>query len=124
MTATTSDTHTESQEGGADSTSTTHDSEKQLSPSHLNLKVCKVKSKYMRTCVVSVVKVKSQDGNEVYFKVKHTTPFLKIMTAYCKKVGVEADTVRFLFDGTRIRPDQTPEEVVKLFVFCYMCVCV
>jgi len=57
------------------------------------------------------LKVKSQDGNEVFFKVKRTTQFSKVMTAYCKKVGAEAESVRFLFDGTRIRPDQTPAEL-------------
>jgi len=57
------------------------------------------------------LKVKSQDGNEVYFKVKRTTQFSKVMSAYCKKVGAEQDSVRFLFDGTRIRPDQTPGDL-------------
>lgn len=57
------------------------------------------------------LKVKSQDGNEVYFKVKRTTQFSKVMSAYCKKVGAEQESVRFLFDGTRIRPDQTPGDL-------------
>jgi len=57
------------------------------------------------------LKVKSQDGNEIYFKVKKTTQFRKVMTAYCRKVGADQDSVRFLFDGTRIRPDQTPAEL-------------
>jgi len=57
------------------------------------------------------LKVKSQDGNEIYFKVKKTTQFRKVMTAYCRKVGADFDSVRFLFDGTRIRPDQTPQEL-------------
>lgn len=62
------------------------------------------------------LKVKSTDGNEVYFKVKKTTQFSKVMAAYCKKVGAEPDSVRFLFDGTRIQGQQTPEEVCKLDV--------
>jgi len=57
------------------------------------------------------LKVKSQDGNEIYFKVKKTTQFRKVMIAYCRKVGADQDSVRFLFDGTRIRPDQTPQEL-------------
>jgi len=57
------------------------------------------------------LKVKSQDGNEIYFKVKKTTQFRKVMIAYCRKVGADVDAVRFLFDGTRIRPDQTPAEL-------------
>jgi len=57
------------------------------------------------------LKVKSQDGNEVYFKVKKTTQFMKVMSAYCKKVGADLDTVRFLFDGQRLRPEQTPADL-------------
>merc|ERR1712137_580527 len=54
------------------------------------------------------LKVKSQDGNEVYFKVKKTTHLKKLMNAYCNRVGKEINTVRFLFDGERIQPESTP----------------
>ena len=57
------------------------------------------------------LKVKSQDGNEVYFKVKKTTAFAKVMNAYCKKVGADMESVRFLFDGQRLRPEQTPADL-------------
>jgi small ubiquitin-related modifier len=57
------------------------------------------------------LKVKSPEGNEVYFKVKKTTTFAKVMSAYCKKVGAEPDNIRFLFDGQRLRPEQTPADV-------------
>lgn len=43
---------------------------------------------------------------------KKTTVFSKVMAAYCKKVGAEPDSVRFLFDGVRIQGSQTPEEYV------------
>jgi hypothetical protein len=35
------------------------------------------------------------------------------MSAYCKKVGADMESVRFLFDGQRLRPDQTPADVRK-----------
>jgi len=57
------------------------------------------------------LKVKGQEGNEVFFKVKKTTTFAKVMAAYCKKVGADVEHVRFLFDGTRLRPDQTPADL-------------
>ena len=57
------------------------------------------------------LKVKSQDGNEVFFKVKKTTTFSKVMNAYCKKVGADMESVRFLFDGQRLRPEQTPADL-------------
>eukprot|EP00475_Leptophrys_vorax_P033703 TRINITY_DN5341_c0_g1_i1.p1 TRINITY_DN5341_c0_g1~~TRINITY_DN5341_c0_g1_i1.p1 ORF type:complete len:113 (-),score=42.97 TRINITY_DN5341_c0_g1_i1:182-520(-) len=57
------------------------------------------------------LKVKSQDGSSVYFKVKKTTQLRKLMEAYCKRVGKETSEVRFLFDGQRIEGDQTPQEL-------------
>src|SRR5690349_9871586 len=57
------------------------------------------------------LKVKSQDGSSVYFKVKKTTQLRKLMEAYCKRVGKESTEVRFLFDGQRIEGDQTPQEL-------------
>ncbi|EFJ27988.1 hypothetical protein SELMODRAFT_171605 [Selaginella moellendorffii] len=57
------------------------------------------------------VKVKSQDGNEVFFRIKKNTQFRKLMTAYCQRQSVEADAIAFLFDGRRLRADQTPEEL-------------
>lgn len=55
--------------------------------------------------------MKAQDGNEVYFKVKRTTKLKKLMDAYCARVGKEPGSVRFLFDGERIQPDATPEQL-------------
>eukprot|EP01084_Bolivina_argentea_P232537 391917_1 len=57
------------------------------------------------------LKVKAQDGTEVYFKVKKTTKLKKLMDAYCARVGKEAGSIRFLFDGDRIAPDSTPNEL-------------
>jgi len=57
------------------------------------------------------LKVKAQDGNEIYFRVKKTTQFKKVFAAFCKKVGADLDSVRFLFDGSRINPTTTPAEL-------------
>lgn len=57
------------------------------------------------------LKVKAQDGTEVFFKVKKTTPFRKLMEAYCQRQGVPANSYRFLFDGERLRAEQTPADV-------------
>mmetsp|Transcript_11640 Transcript_11640/g.15827 ORF Transcript_11640/g.15827 Transcript_11640/m.15827 type:complete len:95 (-) Transcript_11640:176-460(-) len=57
------------------------------------------------------VKVKAQDGNEVFFKIKVATPFRKLMDAYCKRQGVDEKDVAFLYDGSRLRSDQTPDQV-------------
>mmetsp|Transcript_12123 Transcript_12123/g.19422 ORF Transcript_12123/g.19422 Transcript_12123/m.19422 type:complete len:104 (-) Transcript_12123:67-378(-) len=57
------------------------------------------------------LKVKAQDGTEVYFKVKKTTKLKKLMDAYCARVGKEVGSIRFLFDGERIAPDATPNQL-------------
>lgn len=57
-----------------------------------------------------------QDGNVVQFKAKRTTPFKKLMNAYCDRQSVEFASVVFVFDGNRLRPEQTPAEVWLVFV--------
>ena len=52
-----------------------------------------------------------QDGAVVHFKAKVTTPFRKLMTAYCDRQSVAAESVVFLFEGERLRGEQTPQEV-------------
>ena len=36
------------------------------------------------------LKVKSQDGEEVFFKIKKQTQFRKLMDAYCQRQGVNS----------------------------------
>ena len=55
--------------------------------------------------------VRTQDGNEIYFKCKRTTPLQKLMHAYCNRQGVTMGSVRFLFDGNRVNETQTPGQL-------------
>jgi len=57
------------------------------------------------------VRVVSQDGNEVYFKIRKSTPMKKLMAAYCGRQSVSEDAIRFLVNGQRILPDQTPNSL-------------
>jgi len=57
------------------------------------------------------LKVVTQDGNEIFFKCKPTTPLGKLMNAFCQRQGVSLASVRFLFDGTRINEFQTPSDL-------------
>ena len=57
------------------------------------------------------LKVVMQDGNEIYFKCKETTPLQKLMHAFCNRQGVTMGSVRFLFDGNRINDMQTPSQL-------------
>jgi small ubiquitin-related modifier len=52
-----------------------------------------------------------QDGVEVHFKIKQHTSLEKLMNAYCQRKGVATTTVRFLFDGARIKSGQTPKDL-------------
>ncbi|KAE8157021.1 ubiquitin-related domain-containing protein [Aspergillus tamarii] len=51
----------------------------------------------------------TDNNNEVFFKIKRSTQLKKLMDAFCERQGKQISTVRFLFDGTRVRPDDTPD---------------
>ena len=50
----------------------------------------------------------TQAGDEIYFKCKQDTKLERLMTAFCHRQGFSLPRVRFLFDGLRIRPEDTP----------------
>jgi hypothetical protein len=59
--------------------------------------------------------IKVTDGNnEVFFKIKKTTQLKKLMDAFCDRSGKSIDSVRFLFDGTRVQPTDSPDTVSRL----------
>ncbi|KAL8449353.1 hypothetical protein Emag_003643 [Eimeria magna] len=53
----------------------------------------------------------ARDGSEVYFKIKRRTKLEKLMTAYCNRLGQSIDSVRFLYDGERVKPEKTPMDL-------------
>ncbi|KAJ4790968.1 Small ubiquitin-related modifier [Rhynchospora pubera] len=57
------------------------------------------------------LKVKGQDGNEVFFRIKRSTQLRKLMNAYCDRQSVDFNAIAFLFDGRRLRGEQTPDEL-------------
>ena len=56
------------------------------------------------------IKVATPD-QEVYFKIKKSTPLRKLMDAFCQRSGKAPNSVRFLYEGDRIQPTCTPEEL-------------
>lgn len=66
--------------------------EEQARPEHLNIKV-------------------TDSNNEVFFKIKRTTALQKLMNAFCERQGKTLSSVRFLFDGSRVNPSDSPESV-------------
>ena len=66
------------------------------------------------------LKVVTQDGNEIYFKCKMTTPLQKLMNAFCNRFGCAAQAhsqgipfaaLRFLANGNRLHDGVTPREL-------------
>lgn len=61
-------------------------------PEHLNIKV-------------------TDNNSEIFFKIKKTTQLKKLMDAFCERSGQHPSSVRFLFDGTRVQPTDSPDTV-------------
>lgn len=53
----------------------------------------------------------TDNNNEVFFKIKRTTQLKKLMDAFCERQGKAPNSVRFLFDGSRVQPTDSPETV-------------
>jgi len=51
----------------------------------------------------------TDNNNEVFFKIKRSTQLKKLMDAFCERQGKSLSTVRFLFDGARVQPTDSPE---------------
>ncbi|OAY74697.1 small ubiquitin-related modifier 1-like [Ananas comosus] len=57
------------------------------------------------------LKVRGQDGIEVCFRIKRASQLQKLMTAYCNRQSLDVNTVVFLYEGRRLRGQQTPTEL-------------
>jgi hypothetical protein len=68
-------------------------------PEHLNIKV-------------------TDNNNEVFFKIKRNTKLEKLMLAFCERQGKTLQSVRFLFEGQRVQPSDTPDTVRELSLRC------
>ncbi|ROW03604.1 hypothetical protein VPNG_07214 [Cytospora leucostoma] len=55
------------------------------------------------------VKVTDNNNNETLFKVKRSTKLGKLMVYFCERQGKVLDSVRFLLDGKRVQPTDTPD---------------
>ncbi|XP_045790213.1 NFATC2-interacting protein-like isoform X2 [Trifolium pratense] len=57
------------------------------------------------------LKVKCQDGNEIFFSVNKSTQLKKLMNAYCDHHSVDFNSIDFLFNEHRIQEEQSPDEL-------------
>ncbi|CAF9940550.1 MAG: hypothetical protein ALECFALPRED_008711 [Alectoria fallacina] len=53
----------------------------------------------------------TDNNNEVFFKIKRTTALSKLMNAFCERQGKAPSSVRFLFDGARVNPADSPDSL-------------
>jgi hypothetical protein len=65
----------------------------------------------------------TDNNNEVFFKIKRTTQLKKLMDAFCERQGKAPNSVRFLFEGTRVTPTDSPETVSLIFYSNYRPAC-
>lgn len=64
----------------------------------------------------------TDNNNEVFFKIKRTTQLKKLMDAFCERQGKSPSSVRFLFDGTRVQPTDSPDTVSKPVHQLHLCI--
>ena len=57
------------------------------------------------------ITVTAQSGANVVFAIKPTMAMIKMFDAYCGRVGVSPGRVRFLYNGERLQPENTPKEL-------------
>mmetsp|Transcript_70036 Transcript_70036/g.97354 ORF Transcript_70036/g.97354 Transcript_70036/m.97354 type:complete len:96 (+) Transcript_70036:59-346(+) len=57
------------------------------------------------------IRVRDQTGEETFFKIKKSTKMSKVFETYASRKGVQSSSLRFLLDGERIEPYQTPQEL-------------
>ena len=63
----------------------------------------------------------TDNNNEVFFKIKRGTKLEKLMNAWCERQGKSLTSVRFLFDGSRVQPTDTPDAVSLLLLISLPC---
>ncbi|CAL5413691.1 unnamed protein product [Camellia sinensis] len=57
------------------------------------------------------IKIKGQDGVEVFFRIQTNTMLLKGLRAYCQKRNLVYKTVEFLYEGDRFPVKRTPHDM-------------
>lgn len=55
--------------------------------------------------------ITSDNSNEVHFRLKEEVKLGRMKRAYAKRLGQDADELRFVFEGHRITDDDTPKSL-------------
>mmetsp|Transcript_5488 Transcript_5488/g.7419 ORF Transcript_5488/g.7419 Transcript_5488/m.7419 type:complete len:99 (-) Transcript_5488:190-486(-) len=65
--------------------------------------------KKMEAITISV-QSQTSEGNLLQFKVKKTTKFEKVFTAFCTSEKLDIHHIKFIYDGNRLRSHQSPQD--------------
>ena len=57
------------------------------------------------------LKVKSQDQDEIHFKIKRNMPLKKLMEKYCERINITMNSANFIFEGEKICSYHTPNDL-------------
>ncbi|KAK9288124.1 hypothetical protein L1049_016572 [Liquidambar formosana] len=57
------------------------------------------------------LKVKGQDGRELFFRIKRNTQLSKLLTAYCDRLQLEYKAMQFFYNGNRFSAKKTPDQL-------------
>jgi small ubiquitin-related modifier len=63
------------------------------------------------SALIVSLKVRGQDGTEVFFKIRRISPLQKLMNVYAQRQGGTPSAYRFIFNGNRIVETQTPDDL-------------
>ncbi|KAF7837000.1 small ubiquitin-related modifier 1-like [Senna tora] len=55
------------------------------------------------------LKVNSQDGHKLTFKMKRDTKLIRLLLIYCERKHLNYSSMRFLYNGKRIKGRHTPD---------------
>ncbi|XP_020215496.1 small ubiquitin-related modifier 1-like [Cajanus cajan] len=50
-----------------------------------------------------------QDGHRLFFKVNQDLQLIKVFREFCDRRNLDYDTLKFIYEGTQVRGNQTPK---------------
>ncbi|XAR58692.1 hypothetical protein NMG60_11014184 [Bertholletia excelsa] len=57
------------------------------------------------------LRLQRQDEGDKFFRIRRDLPLRRLMLAYCERLGLHIDAVRFCFDGKRVKDSQTANDL-------------
>lgn len=66
---------------------------------------------YVVLIIVFLLLVMQQDGSETKFRVRRNTKLQKLLVQFCTHRSLDMKALAFLFEGTELKLEQTPQEV-------------